>query len=320
MAVAVVIGMLFASTFYLHHRLQSHPKENNSIHSLHTIITPEENLIIGLWPHDQADQKFFVSLTSCVEDCSTIENEKPKKVGLLVPPGTMSLQIFIQFCKTFLGEVSSSSLQLIPTSHLPPSTNEYTHIIRFANVPLLLAAGDALLNVASPREPISYTYVTESIQLLYSWHCQLSNLAEEGLLPLLTISMEELDEDQEEVEMRFIEFLDLQENDYNDMDEEEESDILIKSIDAIKGQFLTLNKMALKEKKKGLISLAKEAIRDADDYVKNEKDKELWKPSSPLAQRLYHFLKEGTPQDDLALCNQQKICLQESFLDSVETI
>ena len=130
--------------------------------------------------------------------------------------------------------------------------------------------------------------------------------------------MEELDEDQEEVEMRFIEFLDLQENDYNDMDEEEESDILIKSIDAIKGQFIRINKMALKEKKKGLVSLAKEAIRDADEYVK--KDKELWKPSSPLAQRLYHFLKEGTPQDDLALCNQQKICLQESFLDSVETI
>ena len=318
-AVACVMGLLLAATFYTHHHLQHHQSkavEDPNVVSVHSVATPEESLIEDLWPDDGSDKRFFLSLSSCAEDCDGQEgNDKVKKVGLLVPPGTMSRSIFLQFCKKILGTTSADSIQLIPTSHLPPNIEEYTHIVRFADIPLLLSIGDALLNVASSQEKITYQDITESCNLLISWHCQLSNLADYQLFPLLTISMEEIDQDQVEAQTRLRDFLGIGDATSGStdhiIDEDELSKMLKTNIGTIKVLLKKINKQALAETKKGLVSLTKEIIMDAGC----PKDDGLYQPSSSstMAKRVYEFLKEGIPHDDEVLCKKQGLCLREPF-------
>ena len=166
------------------------------------------------------------------------------------------------------------------------------------------------MNVASSQEKITYQDITDSCSLLISWHCQLSNLADYSLFPLLTISMEEIDQDQAEAQMRLREFLGLRDaTDQNIIDEDELSRILKTNIGKIKVLLKEINRQALAETKKGLVSLTREIIMDAGC----PKEDELNKPSSVIAKRVYEFLKEGTPHDDEVPCKEQGLCLREPF-------
>jgi hypothetical protein len=55
--------------------------------------------------------------------------------------------------------------QIIVTSRLASHKDEYTHIVRFANLPMLLAVGDALLAVG-PAAEATVQDVVEITELL----------------------------------------------------------------------------------------------------------------------------------------------------------
>jgi hypothetical protein len=205
------------------------------------------------------------------------------------------------------------TIRWTPTSHVPVIADDnstsslYTHVVRFGMIPLLLAAGDALLSVESSGK-ISWQDIQETIKLLLSWHCQLSNLADAEIIPLLSISMEELETDQYEQEDILNSFLspDTEEKPPEDgmhIDEDKLSENLREIIDQIKYMLKRVNKNILKtDNKKGLVSLTKQIIHKHQCKTSH---KQLWRPSSShLALRVYTFLKPSkTPtRDDIAYC------------------
>ncbi|KAL3943953.1 MAG: hypothetical protein SGBAC_001987 [Bacillariaceae sp.] len=328
---------------YTHLALDSHPTSdhatNRDVVSPHAIIGDKEEAIIeALWPEDGQDTNFFMSLNSCLDGCepssqdkSTSNNaEKKLKVGLLAPPGRMS-QAFFSLCKELAQNISkqragigqeSGTIHWIPTHQLPVSSNEYTHIIRFANVPLLLAAGDALQTMISTSQTsasddlqIAWQDVNETTKLLVSWHCQISNMVDEGTIPLVTISMEELEQDSYEQELMLMSFLKSSAADENVMGSADGSgdgtyeeptfdEIFLKeTIGNIKPMLKQANKVLLKEMDKGLVTLTKQTIKQSLRGVKGcPSEAELWHPTRPLPQQLYSFLKTGEVKDDLERC------------------
>jgi hypothetical protein len=324
--VLVLVVWLLSVILYTHHALDSHPISNPSnsknVVSPHAVVgDKEEALLDALWPEDGQDKILFMSLNSCVEGCGSEPPGRPLKVGLLVPPGNMS-QIFLNFCSTVAHHYSHgkndnndkndnnnirNDIQWIPTHHLPPSNDEYTHIVRFANIPLLLAVGDALRTVASPHDIITWQDVQETTKLLISWHCQLSNLADEETLPILTMSMEELEQDLYQQESTLTIFLFEDGSDEggsgDHMNEEEMEKSLDDTIVGIKNLLRTVNKQLLKETKQGLVSLTKKTIKEILPGLQGcPKEGDLWQPTRQMAQRVYQFLKKGTPKDDSTIC------------------
>lgn len=316
LAILFVIVWLLGVIVYAHHALDdSHPHANPSSSNNKNVVSPhaivgdkEEALIDVLWPEDGQDKLFFMSLSSCVESCGSEPTaNRALKVGLLVPPGEMS-QIFLNFCKTVAHRYRQrNDIQWIPTHHLPPSKNEYTHIVRFANIPILLAVGDALRSVTLPHETVSSQDVQETTKLIISWHCQLSNLADEETYPILTISMEELEQDQYEQESTLTTFLfeegtgDGGNGDH--MNEEEMEKGLEETIGGIKKLLKAVNKQLLKATSQGLVSLTKKSIKDILPGLQGcPAEGDLWQPKSQMAQRVFQFLKKGTAEDDNTVC------------------
>ncbi|CAJ1934212.1 unnamed protein product [Cylindrotheca closterium] len=334
---------LLTIILYTHLALDAHPTSdhasNRDVVSPHAIIGDKEEAIIeALWPEDGQDTTFFMSLNSCVDGCgpssqdkSSSNNEQKKlKVGLLAPPGRMS-RAFFSFCKQLAQQISkqpagkgqeSDTIHWIPTHHLPFTSNEYTHIIRFANVPLLLATGDALQTMvttsqvpASDVSQIVWQDINETTKLLVSWHCQISNLVDEGTVPLVTISMEELEQDsyeQENMLMSFLTSSTTEENDMGGADGSGDGNIeptfdesfIKETIGNIKPMLKQVNRVLLKEMNKGLVTLTKQTIKQSLHGVQGcPSEAGLWHPSRPLPRMLYSFLKTGKVEDDLALCD-----------------
>lgn len=335
---------IFTHSVVLH---DAHPTAdyagNREVLSPRAIIGDKEEAILeALWPEDGQDASFFMSLNSCVDGCEASQDESDEdgrstKVGLLAPPGKMS-RAFYWFCKEVIRHISeqktgqgSTKIHWIPTHHLPAVRTEYTHIVRFANVPLLLAAGDALQAVMTVPESaiagsqeIRWQDINEATKLLISWHCQLSNMVDDGTIPLVTISMEELEQDPSEQETMLIDFLrspNAVNNDVRsgssgsgsgsgsgDLEEEPITDaaFLKNAIARIKSILKQVNRVALKEAKKGLVTLTKQTIKESLRGVEGcPAEKGLWEPSRPLPRRVYSFLKDGSANDDIELCRGQ---------------
>jgi len=341
-AVLSCLIFLLTITLYTHLALDAHPTSdhasNRDVVSPHAIIGDKEEAIIeALWPEDGQDTNFFMSLKSCIDGCepasqdksSSNNAEKGLKVALLAPPGRMT-RAFFSFCKEITQQISkqpagkgqeSRTVHWFPTHHLPSTSNEYTHIIRFANVPLLLAAGDALRTIITTSQlpetdgpQITWQDINETTKLLVSWHCQISNMVDEGTVPLVTISMEELEQDsyeQENMLMSFLKSSAVEENVLGSADgsgdgiDEPTFDetILKESIGNIKPMLKQVNRVLLKERDKGLVTLTKQTIKQSLHGVQGcPSEAELWHPSRPLPQMLYSFLRTGKVKDDIDLC------------------
>ncbi len=208
---AVGSALVGASFFLLAVSLWSHgiinkatPKSKiQKFLSHHAFTEPNEEKIVGilqdLWPDDHNEEEFAASLISCVDDCLNDPPPLPKIVGLLYPPGDFGV-LFVDFIHgTALAQAQHTSTEIIwePTTHLPsPSTNDFSHLIRFVTLPLLLAAGDAVLQFATPND-ITWQDIQETVPLLLHWHCELSNLVALGSapIPLMTVTMEQIEED-----------------------------------------------------------------------------------------------------------------------------
>jgi hypothetical protein len=195
------------------------PISNPKVVSPHALVEPEEDefsVLQDIWPDDHDEAEFAASLNSCIEDCQV----PPKTVGLLYPPGDFG-QIFVKFIHvTAMTHAPHSKAEIAwePTSHLPLEDNlRYSHIVRFASLPLILAAGDAVLQFSSP-ENISWRDIQDTVELLLCWHCQLSNLVQAGSsFPLMTMTMEQIEEDALQQSMLLKDFLpDLEPNDDDD--------------------------------------------------------------------------------------------------------
>lgn len=193
---------LFGFSLWSHATIEgSNPKANSNVVSPHALVEPDmaDSILQDIWPSDYNDPEFASSLTSCVEDCLGEDHIAPKTVGVLYPPGDFGL-IFVDFVHaTAMTHAPHSKAEIIwePTSHLPSQETllRYSHIVRFANLPLILAAGDAVLQFSSPKD-ISWRDIQDTVRLLLCWHCQLSNLVQQGLsFPLMTVTMEQIDED-----------------------------------------------------------------------------------------------------------------------------
>eukprot|EP00980_Cylindrotheca_fusiformis_P007811 scaffold1669_cov129-Cylindrotheca_fusiformis.AAC.22 len=328
LTVLIVILWLFSVILYTHQAVDASQANSlfsnnkNNVVSPHAIVgDKEEAFLDALWPEDGQDNMFFLSMTSCADDCGPeLPPEQPLKVGLLVLPGSMS-QIFLNFCKTSAHHFSNTSgekkintkIQWIPTHHLPPSTDEYTHIVRFATVPLLLSVGDALRSVASPDELVSWQDVEDTTKLIISWHCHLSSLANEETYHLLTMSMEELEQDQYEEESTLMTFLSIDsdgsEGDSSDhLNEEEMEKTLDKTIRGIRDLLKVVNKQILQERQEGIVSLTKKTIKGIVSSLQGcPVEEELFQPKAPMAQRVHQFLKKGTEEDDKTLCKHATI-------------
>jgi hypothetical protein len=319
----VALAVLGASIWILgivvwsHSVLQSHPKSNPKVVSPHAIAEIEEsNILEDLWPDDYEEIEFLEALHSCLDDCVDSKKRPAINVALLFPLGGIGL-VFVDFVHAIARSHAShtpSEVWWIPTSHLPSSAQQYSHILRFANLPLLLAVGDALLHVASPTE-LTWVDVQETTRLLLSWHCQLSHLADRQSIPLLTMTMEKIEEDPFEQEMYLREFLPaLEFYEYEDdanahIDEDELAMSLQEMINRIKTTLKTLDQQFQKDApKKGLPDKSLEALvkRIVKGYLREDvfcpAQEDLFIPSSPSAQRVYQFLQKGSPTDDEATC------------------
>jgi len=225
---AVVAGCslwLFGLTLWSHAKLEkSNPRSNPDVVSPHALVAVEEeeevSILQDLWPDDHDAEEFVASLRSCTDDCLGEPRPQPQRVGLLYPPGDFGL-IFVDFiqatAKTHAPHTRGEILWE-PTSHLPSdATNRYSHVVRFAVLPLILAAGDALLQYSDPNE-ISWQDIPETVELLLRWHCELSNLVHPGSsYPLMTITMEQIEEDAIQQSFMLVGFVDgLEPNDDDD--------------------------------------------------------------------------------------------------------
>jgi hypothetical protein len=205
-------GWILAVILWTHSVLDdSHPKSNSKVVSPHAIVeNPAFSLLDDLWPDDYQDRLLFQSLIhSCVDECHP-QDQPSKKVALLVPPGSMG-SMFVDFCKQVIklhmkDDDEEEDFQIIVTSRLASHKDEYTHIVRFANLPMLLAVGDALLAVG-PAAEATVQDVVEITELFIWWHCKMSYVADQQSTPVYSVTMQHLLEDPDEVEMDLRDFI-----------------------------------------------------------------------------------------------------------------
>jgi hypothetical protein len=332
-----ILGIIFFS----HSALQSHPiQKSKNVVSPHAVAAESDDSLENLWPDDLHDADFFESLHSCYDDCHP--NKTPStKIGLLFPPGAIGL-MFLDFVQTVARSHVAATKPYtealwIPTSHLPASNHEndqqYTHILRFANLPLLLAVGDALLHVTTTTnnnraEEITWLDVQETTQLLVIWHCQLSHLADQKSLPILTMTMEQLAEDPVEQELYLREFLPALDNSEDDDAGEVHIDDdggMVNSLDQviarIKVTLQAIDQKLQKEKGQRLEASVNRIVKAMmlkgggdDKCPPGLVDGPLFTPRSPMAQRVHQLLQKGkTYKDDQDLCQKDDSTLSNSL-------
>jgi hypothetical protein len=210
----LAVGALAASVWILavivwtYSVLDSHPKSSSKVVSPHAVVEkPAFSLLDDLWPDDYQDPLLFQSLHSCVDECHP-QDQPSKKVALLVPPGSMG-SMFVDFCKQVIKlhmKDGEEDFEIIVTSRLASHKDEFTHIIRFANLPMLLSVGDALLAVG-PAAEATVQDVVEITELFVWWHCQISYLADQQSTPVYSVTMEYLLEHSDELEMDLRDFI-----------------------------------------------------------------------------------------------------------------
>ena len=216
----MVIMFWFSHSTLQHHVDGSHPANNKDPAkgdkvSLHQVAY--HSMLEKLWPDDDADS-FFVALLDCYEEC-TAQEKPPKKIAILYPPGQMGLEFVDLVKKIVLAHYHSSSpsdqeVLWVPTSHVPSPADGYSHIIRFANLPILLAAGDALFSTKGSDKKADKVITTwkdveETAELIVSWHCWISSVAEKQTTPVVSITMHQLEDSQLEVETSIRDFINL---------------------------------------------------------------------------------------------------------------
>lgn len=331
--------LVLGITFFSHATLQSHPiTKSKNVVSPHAIAAEENAFILeDIWPDDLENPEFLKSLHSCSSnDCipdEKLQSSAPLKIGLLFPPGSFGL-VFLDLVKSVSHShmVISDTFQetlWIPTSHLPTLTaskekivnQQYTHIIRFANLPLLLAVGDALRYVATGKESMQITWldVQETSRLLIRWHCQLSNLADEKSLRILTLTMEQIAEDPIEAERSLRQFLPVLHDFDENGDAESHFDEEEIGVDGLNERIV---KVLMGIDKKLQYDWGHDLETGVSQIIKEMMDKNGEKcpppdvvnspswfglPTSPLALRVHQLLQTGeTYKDDQENCQQQQ--------------
>ena len=203
------------AVLWSHSILESHPVSSPEVVSPASLQLQQNqfNLLEDLWPDDFQHEGFYHSLHSCTfeDDNCRPEYHPSKRILLLHPPGSIGT-IFVDFMKDVVFRHSleeDASMVIVPTSHIPTSLEDdfsYTHIIRFATMPLLLAIGDALLSVAG-EQSLSLNDVQEVARLLLNWHCTISEIADTKTIPTMTITLQSIAEDFSETHVNLREFL-----------------------------------------------------------------------------------------------------------------
>jgi hypothetical protein len=323
-------------------------KNSNVVLSPHAVAAQDDddNILKDLWPDDLSNENVLESLHSCfdyLDGCHPDHNTPAtQKIGLLFLPGSLGL-LFADFVQEVVrvhspnnaNDHQNNAVQWIPTSHLPSNADEnnYSHIIRFANLPIMLAVGDALLFMtSSDLDTITPLDVQETAQLFISWHCQLSNMADTHSVPLMTMTMEQIEEDPIEQEMFLREFvgnaLDDFEQEGDDANKHIDEDELVTSLEQIVGKIQkTLQRindqqqLANDKRQQKLQTLVNNAIQDAllqgeekQHCLPNNNINNLFVPTSPLALRVYQFIK---PTEDEEAADDQTLCQKEPLAHSL---
>lgn len=341
MAVLGALIWLLGISFMSHSALQTQQQVKN-----HKVMSPnvvadhyndlQEHLSLmnnnELWVDNYQDPGFFESLHACVADCHS-ERTKPTKIALLYPPGSISL-IFVDF----IHEIAQAhakhpryELTWIPTSHLPSSDKQYSHIVRFATIPVLMAVGDALLHVAPSADDITVTDIQETTKLILVWHCHISKLADSKTAPVLTMTMEEIEEDPIEQEMFFRAFLPAFDPFEEDFDAHIDVEGLVMSLEEIierirrmlKPLDMSLTRRAAADdnaKKGNNNQRGPKNLQSIVDDVSRKvlqsgecRQFDLQPPTSPMAKQVYQFLKHGSHTDDELICKSGTM-LSNSFI------
>jgi hypothetical protein len=288
-----IVGVLVWSHSTLH---SNTPKANPKVVSPHQIA--HDSLLEELYPDDNADS-YQTSLLSCYDECKAGEIP-PTKIGILFPPGSMGLMLvdYIQMIVRVHSSRRDNEVIWIPTSHLPPDPQFYSHIIRFANLPILLTVGDGLLDVAKPEE-ITWVDVEEAAELFVSWHCWISRLAGQQTTPMVTLTMQMLEESPLEAETLLRDFLTIMDP-YSDdpeghVDTGEMGNSIQQMVDVIKKPLLKLDKQLRKQdKNKNLEVVVNHVIRK---YLTEESQcpsggaVDLFVPKSRIAKRLHDVVQ-----------------------------
>jgi hypothetical protein len=182
---------------------------------------------IDIFPDNLQHEAFWATLKSCLplEQPSKCRKYIPpetgiERIGIIRPPGSIGyvLDTFIQEVIRMYPPISSRTLEVISTSHVPPygygKTHGYTRLIRLATMPLLLAASNLVLDHvmegrigASTEMAITLTDITQALRQIVRWHCRLSHVA--AHTAILTIPLEDLLENPWEMEYQVRVFLDL---------------------------------------------------------------------------------------------------------------
>jgi hypothetical protein len=315
-------------------------KNSNAVVSPHAVAAQDDdNILEDLWPDDLSNENVLESLHSCFDECHPDHNTPATTqiIGLLFLPGSLGL-LFVDFVQEVVRAHSpnnndhpNAAVQWIPTSHLPSSNadeNNYSHIIRFANLPIMLAVGDALLFMtSSDLDTITPLDVQETAQLFISWHCQLSNMADTQSVPVMTMTMEQIEADQIETELYLREFVGTALDDFEEEGDDDatmhiDEDELVTSLEQIVGKIQkTLQRIDQqlivndnKMHNTNLQTLVNNAIQDTLQGEKhcppnNNINNYLFVPTSPLALRVYQFIK---PRDDEA--DDQTLCQEAPLL------
>lgn len=154
-----------------------------------------DNIEIAELKHEN---KFQKSIKSCIpvqnKKCkefvplSKETNEKRQRVGLLSPPGDMSLSLQNRLAHIILQHnqhtEDETPIDLVATTNVPPygygKSHGYTKIIRVTPQPLLLQVTDALTASLTPGEThraIETSDVRAATRMILRWHCRLSHVA-----------------------------------------------------------------------------------------------------------------------------------------------
>uniref|UniRef100_A0A7R9WST1 Uncharacterized protein n=1 Tax=Craspedostauros australis TaxID=1486917 RepID=A0A7R9WST1_9STRA len=189
-----------------------------------------------LWLDNRFDETVLHALHVChdTEHCTAPpHSHNPIKLGVLIPPGRFG-RLCLEYLKQFLimkysaeGGGDAPDIQVMPTSNLPlkwKSDNdgggngdaegdaaEYSLIVHFVSLPLLLAVGDVLLAMMTDDEvrhfpAMSLADVQQTAEILMEWHCSITRKAGDQI-PVLTLTLDQIMDDAIEVEDALTEFL-----------------------------------------------------------------------------------------------------------------
>ena len=172
--------------------------------------TPDDaeypNSFVDIWPDDSKNDGFYETLWNCIPQAgketpchvryfgsnNNSNQDKLQRVAIARPPGRLG-KAFEVYLQHLINHHPNEAMQieLIPIHHSMDLQHNYSKIIRFTTVPVLLEAADLALVSASNSRNIKMEEVENIARQLVRWHCHLSQNAAAGT-PLLTITLDRL--------------------------------------------------------------------------------------------------------------------------------